>query len=147
MLRLLMVVLAAVSLTVAAARADDAAETAAVAAAMDTLNKAFEDEDTAKIRALMTADHTAIAWMYDGAATVDEQIALFPDIEYSTYDTTMPAFSLIADGAAMANYEISLGGTFRGDPLPSRVYVTQIWVKHDGQWLQRAYQETVIGDR
>ncbi len=146
--RFLMVALAALSLHIPmAARADDAAEIEAVAAAMETLNSAFTAEDSETIKALMTPDHTAIAWMYDGAVGVDQQIALFPDVAYSTYDETKPEISLIADGVALINYGISLDGSFRGQPLPKHVYVSQVWVNHDGKWLQRAYQETAIGDQ
>lgn len=146
MLKFLVAALAAFSLLASAARADDAADTRDLAAAMETLNAAFTAEDEAAIRAMMTPDHTAVARMYDGAATIDQQFALFPDVEYSTYDETAAEISLLTDTVAIVNYRISLKGTFRGEPLPSRLYVTQVWVKQDGKWLQRAYQETAIGD-
>ena len=144
MMRIATVVLtAALALgAVSATRADDASELAAVGAAMQTLDTAFEKEDEAMIRSLVTADHVAIAPVYGGSATVEEQFALFPDIRYSAYDATEPTIAFLDAQTAIGNYQVSLKGTFRGNPLPSPVFITELWVKQDGKWLQRLYQET-----
>ena len=122
--------------------ADDASELAAVRTVMQTLDTAFEREDEATIRSLVTPDHVAIAPVYGGSATVDEQFALFPDIRYSGYDATQPTIAFLDPQTVIANYQVSLDGTFRGKTLPSPVFVTEIWVKQDDKWLQRLYQET-----
>lgn len=144
MMRVLMMALTfALALgTVSATRADDASELAAVRAAMQTLDAAFEKEDEATIRSLVTPDHVAIAPVYGGSATVEEQFALFPDIRYSGYDATDPTIAFLDPQTAITSYQVSLKGTFRGNPLPSPVFITEIWVKQDGKWLQRLYQET-----
>jgi ketosteroid isomerase-like protein len=149
MRQIAMAALTALSVTqlAAPARADDAAEIPAVKAAMTTLDTAYEKEDEATIRSLVTSDHLAIAPIYGGSATVSEQVALFPDIHYSAYRATAPRIDLLDPQTALANYQISLEGTFRGNPLASPVFVTEIWVKRDGKWLQQLYQETPIGDR
>jgi ketosteroid isomerase-like protein len=123
-------------------RADDGSELAAVRAAMQALDAAFENQDEATILSLVTPDHVAIAPVYGGSATVEEQFALFPAISYSAYDATEPAVAFLDPQTVITNYRISLKGTFRGNPLPSPVFVTEIWVKQDGKWLQRLYQET-----
>jgi len=123
-------------------RADEASELATVRTAMQTLDTAFEKEDEATIRSLVTPDHIAIAPVYGGSATVDEQFALFSDISYSVYDASERAVMFLDPQTVITNYQVSLKGTFRGNPLPSPVFVTEIWVKQDGKWLQRLYQET-----
>ena len=35
-------------------------------------------------------------------------------------------------------------GTFKGRSLPSPVFVTSLFVKRDGRWLERLYQTTVL---
>ncbi len=91
----------------------------------------------------MTPDHVAIAPVYGGSATVEEQFALFPDFSYSAYRlSTEPSVAFLDPQTAITSYQVSLKGTFRGNPLPSPVFITEIWVKQDGKWLQRLYQET-----
>lgn len=123
-------------------RADEASELATVRTAMQTLDTAFEKEDEATIRSLVTPDHIAIAPVYGGSATVDEQFALFSDISYSVYDASERAVMFLDPQTVITNHQVSLKGTFRGNSLPSPVFVTEIWVKQDGKWLQRLYQET-----
>ncbi len=44
------------------------------------------------------------------------------------------------------NFRAKTVGTYKGKPLPAKVYVTEIWVKRDGRWLQCLYQETPLSD-
>jgi len=52
--------------------------------------------------------------------------------------------TLLGDGAALVNFENSLAGSWQGKPFPQRIYVTEIWLKRDGKWRQRLYQETPV---
>lgn len=148
MLKFILGPLAAISLVVSVgAHADEASEIAAVKSAMNELNQAFVQEDWAAIRALATPDHIAAGPVYDGSVSLDEQIAMFPRISLSEYVPTEPTVTLLADSVAMSNFEISIAGTFDGAPLHKRAFVSEIWVKRDGKWLQRAYLENAIADR
>lgn len=140
--------LAAISLLVSVAtHAGEASDIEAVKSAMSDLNQAFVQEDWAAIRALATPDHIAAGPVYDGSVSIDEQIAMFPRISLSEYVPTDPTVILLADTVAMSNFEIAIVGTFDGSPLHKRAFVTEIWVKRAGRWLQRAYLETAIVDR
>jgi len=51
---------------------------------------------------------------------------------------------MLGADAALVTYEQSYRGSFRGDPLPGRVFVGEVWVRSGETWLQKYYQETVI---
>ena len=126
------------------AAADEASEVAALKAAMRGLDEAFHNQDGAMIRSMMTPDHRAVTFYYAGPQTVDEQIASLSDLKVEYYDFTEPEIALLGAGAALATYEHSYRGTFMGNPVPDRVFVSAIWVASDGTWRERFYQETVI---
>ena len=126
------------------AAADDLSELKAARAALQT---AFETQDADALLSLMTPDHIAATAVFGGVVTRDDQVALLTDLKVTFSDTTDPAITLIGTDGAYVTYEESLKGTFRGEPLPSRVFASEVWVKRDGKWLERAYQETVIDRR
>jgi hypothetical protein len=139
-------VLAAVLLVAAAcpAFADDAADIAAIEAQRAALGKAYEDGDADAVRAMLTPDQRSVAFVYDGPVTVDEQIATLKDLDVEVYDALAPKVDLLGPGSALVTTEQSYRGTFKGNPLPGRVFIGEVWVKVDGKWLQKFYQETVI---
>jgi uncharacterized protein (TIGR02246 family) len=135
---------AAVATATTAARADDAAEIAAIEAQRTALGRAYADGDAAALRALMTPDQRSVAFVYDGAQTVDEQVAALKDLDVEVYDAIPPTVEFLGPAAALVTYEQSYRGTYKGNPLPGRVFVGEVWVKPDGAWLQKYYQETII---
>ena len=124
--------------------AGEAADIAAIEAQREALGKAYEDGDAAAARALMTPDQRSVTFVYDGPQTVAEQLASLKDLAVEVYDAIPPTFEMLGADAALVTYEQSYRGTFKGDPLPERVFVGEIWVRHGGTWLQKFYQETVI---
>lgn len=131
-------------LVAAPATADEAVDAAELRSAMQALDVAFENQDEAAIRSLSAEGHIAIAPTYGGAVDLEEQFARFADIQYTSYDTTDPTIEFLDPRTAITNYRVALDGTARGVPLASPVFVTEIWVKRDGKWLQKLYQETPI---
>ncbi|GJL82650.1 MAG: hypothetical protein DHS20C01_22840 [marine bacterium B5-7] len=115
--------------------------------AVQSLNTAFENSDRNAIESLMTKDHVAVARMYKGKATVEQQTRLLPEVELDMYDMSKPTIRLLAADVAHVTLTVSLRGNFRGEPLPKRLLASAIWVKHDGRWLQYFYQETDIGEQ
>jgi hypothetical protein len=137
----------AAALAVAAivpAFADEAADLAAINAGMAALDDAFDTGDADKIRAMMTPDHRAVVFVYKGPQTMDEQIASLPDLDMEIYDAIPPTVTLLGPDAALVTSEQSYRGTFQGNPLPGRVFASEVWVRVDGKWLQKFYQETVM---
>jgi hypothetical protein len=124
--------------------ADEAADITAIEAQREALGKAYQDRDAAAARALMTPDQRSVTFVYDGAQTVDQQLASLKDLTVEVYDAIPPTFEMLGADAALVTYEQSYRGTFEGNPLPERVFIGEIWVRDGGTWLQKFYQETVI---
>jgi hypothetical protein len=74
-----------VILTIAVASkalAGDAETIEAINASSNALDKAFEQNDKAAIKALMTPDHISVTPYYDGPQTTDDQIASLPELKW-----------------------------------------------------------------
>jgi len=119
-------------------------ELADLKAARAEIDAAFSAQDAEKIRGLMTADHIAVTHVYGGPVGLDEQIASLPDLKVTFSDISEPEITMFGNEGAYVSYEESLHGTFRGEPLPERVFASELWVKMDGKWLEKVYQETVV---
>jgi ketosteroid isomerase-like protein len=126
------------------AQAGDAAVDTELTAALARLDGAFSDQDATAIRAMMTPDHTAVTFYYPGPQTVDEQLASLPKLEITFYDATPAHVDMLGQDAALITHEVSYRGTFNGNPVPQRIFASAVWVKLDGGWRERFYQETVI---
>ena len=135
--------LAAVMQTSPAA-ADDTTDIAALKAARARLDAAFAAGNVDAIVPLMTPDHIAITKVYGGAMRLAEQMATMPELKVMFSAASEPQVELLGRDAALVTYKVSLSGTFRGEPVPDRVFVSEIWVKVDDTWLEKTYQETVI---
>ncbi len=126
------------------ALAGDAETIEAINASSNALDKAFEQNDKAAIKALMTPDHISVTPYYDGPQTTDEQIATLPELKWDQRIVGNVKVSLLGDDAAMRTFTADLKGTFKGEPLPAKVFATEILVKHDGKWIERFYQVTTL---
>jgi uncharacterized protein (TIGR02246 family) len=135
---------AALALAALPAFADEAADIAAIEAQRAALGQAYEDGDADAIRGLMTPDQRSVTFVYDGPQTVDEQIATLKDLKVEVYDAIPPKVEMLGPDAALVTTEQSYRGTYKGNPLPGRVFVGEVWVRADGKWLQKFYQETII---
>ena len=135
-------VLAAAS--VAPASADDAETIAAVNASSNALDDAFGDQDVEAIKALMTADHISVTPYYDGLQTVDDQIASLAELDYGQTFVTEPTVVLLSPDVALRTFTADLKGSFKGEPLPARVFVNETLVRRDGKWIERFFQVTAL---
>jgi len=124
--------------------ADDAATKEEVRQAAAVLDKAFTDQDIPLIVSMMTDDHLATTPFYRKVVTVAEQLDTIGEFKAELFDVTNEDVDLLGGGAAVITFEKSYRGTFMGEPLPERVFVSSLWENVDGKWLQRLYQETAI---
>jgi Domain of unknown function (DUF4440) len=147
-MRRLLFILASLMIGVAAhatvALADDAATIEEIKQAASVLDQAFTQQDAALIESMVTSDHLATTPYYGKSVEIAEQIATLDDFKARLFDVTDERVDLLGDGAALIMFEKSYEGTFKGAPLPKRVFVSSLWEKSDGKWLQRLYQETAI---
>lgn len=117
---------------------------AAIKAAVADLVEAFEKRDAAGIRKLMTEDHRAISPNYGRAYSVSEQIDTLPDLIYDVTDISSETYDVLDDNAVLLTARFRVEGSFQGKPLPQHIFVSQIWIRENGQWKQKLYQETAI---
>lgn len=129
---------------VSPAPAQDAAEVAAVNAAEQALDAAFAARDVATIRSLMTPEHISVTPYYDGPQTVDEQIASLGELDFGQKIVGEPSVVFLSPDVALRTFIAELDGSFRGKPLPSRVFVNETAVKRDGKWIEAFFQVTAL---
>ena len=126
------------------ANADDAATIAAVNASSNALDDAFGAQNVEAIKALMTADHISVTPYYDGVQTVDDQIASLGELDYGQTFVTEPSVVLLAPDVALRTFIADLKGSFKGEPLPARVFVNETLILRDGKWIERFFQVTAM---
>ena len=129
---------------VTVASADDAATIEEIKRAASVLDQAFTQQDAALIESMVTSDHLATTPYYGRSLDIAEQIETLDDFKARLFDVTNEKVDLLGDDAALIIFEKSYEGTFKGAPLPNRVFASSLWEKSDGKWLQRLYQETAI---
>ena len=140
LLSLVIVLLAGMGL----AHAGDAATIDAVNVAAAALDTAFENPKAEDIERLTTPDHFAVTPYYAAPRSVEDQIASLPDLKYEQTVIGEVKVTLLGPDAALRSFAADLDGTFKGKPIPKRVFVTSVMVRHDGQWLEKFYQVTAM---
>ena len=103
----------------------------------NALDTAFEKNDKAAIKALMTPDHISVTPYYDGPQTTDDQIASLPELKWDQKIVGDVKVSLLGDDAALRTFTADLKGSFKGKPLPAKVFATGIVVRRNGKWIER----------
>jgi uncharacterized protein (TIGR02246 family) len=144
-MRTLLAAFCFVILTAAAAcsQSDDVVTIEAVDNAVAKLDEAFEAQDAAAIKALMTPDHVAVTPYYGALRSVAEVLELLPDLKYEQTNLSEPTVVLLGPDAAMRTVTAKLNGSFKGKALEDhKVFITAILIKQDGKWLERFYQVT-----
>jgi len=106
------------------------------------LDGAFEAQDTAAVKSLVTPDHVAVTSYYGTPQSVDELIASLPDLKYRQTDLSEPEVVLLGPNAAMRTLTAKAEGTFKGTAFSDKVFIAAIVVKQDGKWLEKFYQAT-----
>jgi hypothetical protein len=114
------------------AYAGDAETTAAVVAASATLDNAFERQDAEIIKSLTTPEHVAVTPYYGRPQSVDEQIASLSELKYVQTKVGDDKITLLGPDAGLRMFTADLDGTFKGEPIPKRVFVTSVMVRLTG---------------
>jgi uncharacterized protein (TIGR02246 family) len=116
----------------------------AVETAIAELNRAFEKGDGEKVKALMTDDHVAVTPYYGGPQKRDEQLKGLADHKMAEYRAGKMKVRMLGTEATLVTYELGMKGTYKGKAVPSRSYVSAVWVRKGGKWLEAFYQETAL---
>jgi ketosteroid isomerase-like protein len=123
---------------------DDVAAIEAIDDAVGELDEAFESQDAATIKGLMTSDHIAVTHYYPAPLSVDEQIASLPDLKYDQTTLTQPTVTQLSPDIAMRTLTAKLDGSYKGNPISGEVFITSIMTKQGGKWLEQFYQVTSL---
>jgi hypothetical protein len=107
------------------ALASEAETIKAINESSNALDKAFEQNDKAAIKALMTPDHISVTPYYDGPQTADDQIASLPELKWDQKIVGDVKVSLLGDDGATANLHRRpqrqlQGQTFAGQSVRDR---------------------------
>lgn len=123
--------------------ASDADMTTALETKLKTFKTAFAKKDGATIKNIMTKDGLLITPFY-GVATADDVMAKLDTFKIDRHTSyNVKVTPLGADDALMTLYT-DFEGTFDGKPLPAWVFASAVWIKQDGAWRVKLYQETVV---
>jgi len=129
----------------AGAQSNEAEVVTAIDAAAGTLDEAFVAGDAEGIRSMMTEDHMAVAPFYESPLSVDEQIASMSDLTgYNQSVVGNVSVSLLAPDVALRTFMADLEGSYKGKPLPKRVFINETLVKRNDLWIERFYQVTAL---
>lgn len=126
----------------ACAQESDVAAIEAVDDVVAKLDEAFEAQDAETVKSLMTPDHLSVTPYYGTPQSVDEVIALLPDLKYEQTDLSQPKVVLLGSDTAIRTLTGKVAGTFKGSAFSEKVFITAIVVKQDGKWLEKFYQVT-----
>ena len=84
----------------------------------------------------MTPDHISVTPYYDEPQTTDDQIASLPELKWDQKIVGDVKVSLLGDDAALRTFTADLKGSFKGKPLPAKVFATGIVVRRNGKWIE-----------
>lgn len=126
----------------ACAQDSDVATIEAVDDVVGRLDEAFEAQDAATIKSLMTPGHLAVTPFYSTPQSVDELLATLADYKIKQTELSEPTVTLLGPGSAMRTLTAKLEGTFADKPISENVFITAIVVKQGGKWRERLYQVT-----
>ncbi|MEM7446235.1 MAG: nuclear transport factor 2 family protein [Pseudomonadota bacterium] len=126
------------------ASAQDTALFDEIMRAYEGINTAFEQDDTATIETLVTPDHVSISPYYGGALDLEEQLAVDGQLSIAQSPVGEITVSPLSDDVVLLQFVSERSGSFAGEPLSERAYVTIVWVRENGVWLERMYQETPV---
>ena len=114
-----------------------------LAAAVDKIQTAFDKGDASALQPLMTEDHVTVL-SYAQFSTASDQLKVLSDFKFAEYKVSDLKAKRFAKDVALVRYRADIKGTYMGKPVPSPVLVSEVWVKHGGNWVQAAYLETPL---
>jgi hypothetical protein len=106
--------------------------------------EALKNKDKKAYAELLADDYQGVEVDGKGERTKSQALTELADTNVSNY--TLWGYKLIPLGpdAAFVIYESTIQFPPRSVVRFSRVYITELWVKHSGQWKELHYQETHV---
>lgn len=127
--------------------AADKAIIEAVKQSVEALDRAFATKDRLAMKKLIAPDHVAVTPSTGHPLTAQEELDVLNEIKIKALSVGDRKFTVLGPGTVLLQQEKSYSGTYEGKPLPKHVFATAVWIKRDGTWRERLYQETAIAGR
>jgi uncharacterized protein (TIGR02246 family) len=127
----------------ALATAQDEVAVRQVAEALKALNDAYLKKDMEAIKRL-TGEDLVVVTSSGERQTREEQLKSLPDLKFTDYRTDAVRITTPSKDVAIAMFQSTVAGTFKGKELPSRAAVVTVWVQRGGKWLEVLYQSTPL---
>jgi Domain of unknown function (DUF4440) len=105
---------------------------------------ALKNKDKKAYGSLLADDYEGVE--VDGRGERNKIQAINEVVDGNVYDYRLWGYKLIPVGpdAAFAIYEVTMQFPPKSVVHYSRVYVTELWVKREGEWKELHYQETHV---
>ena len=140
-MRTMFATLGVLALTCGYASAQDkaATEKALIASEMK-INEAVAKGDKAAFNALVTPD----AWSADGTGfmKVSDFSGMMEQLKLTTWKIADEKVTWASADTAVVTYTWTGSGTFQGQKLPAKTYVSTVWTKRGDKWLAAYHQES-----
>jgi hypothetical protein len=106
--------------------------------------EALKNKDRKTYAELLAEDYQGVE--VDGRGERNKIQTLNELADENVFNYTLWGFKLIPLGpdAALVIYEVTMQFPPRAQIRYSRVYISELWVKRDGQWKELHYQETHV---
>ena len=145
------IALALVLSTIAGAKAVPLADDAQVKAALIDLETkswvAWKGHDGKYFDGFLSADHVEVGFGGPiGKAMVVKGVA-GPACTVESYEIGEMQFTRMAEDSAVLVYRAEQNTKCGGQPVPSPVWATSVYVKRDGKWLNFLYQHTAAAPK
>ncbi len=114
-----------------------------VAEALQALNNAYLKGDAEAIKRL-TGEDLVVVSSSGERQTRDEQLKSLADLKITDYRIEAVRITTPAKDVAVALFQSTVAGSFKGKELPTRVAVVTVWVNRNGKWLEVFYQGTPL---
>ena len=124
-----------------AAAQDKAALEKALIANENKINESVAKGDKATFTSFIAPD----AWSADGTGImkVSDFVALFDQLKLAPgWKILDPKVQWLDANNAIVIYTWTGSGTFQGQPIPSKTYVSTVWTKKGDKWLAAYHQES-----
>ena len=137
----LIATLGILALTAGSAAAQDKAATEkALIANESKINAAVAKGDKAAFTALVTPD----AWSADGNGfmKVSDFTSMLDQMKVTSWKIADEKVTWADANTAIVTYTWTGAGTFQGQPVPGKTYVSTVWTKKANKWLAVYHQES-----
>jgi len=105
---------------------------------------AFQKKDKKAYSDLLDDDFVAVEDDGDGARNKTHSINEIPTSNIHNYTLSFFKLLPLPPDAALVTYEITMEFPTKAVNRYKRVIISELWIRHDGQWKARHYQETRV---